>query len=179
MQVGPKTSEALSRLKITAARPKTPPKTPPSASEARPRTPPRPDQAARNAQARVRHANLDPYDRAVKIFRNQAKPLKPRPGSKRDKLWRFHALADAYCVWSDVDEVVRTYVACGVMNELGWDTYCVDHTVPLSNPIVCGLHTHTNLRVISHRENMLKGNHVWPGMPEVNWGTIDLVLSGP
>lgn len=41
----------------------------------------------------------------------------------------------------------------------------VDHIVPLRHPLVCGLHAHTNIRVIPGRENLQKNNHHWPDMP--------------
>lgn len=41
----------------------------------------------------------------------------------------------------------------------------VDHIVPLKSPLVCGLHTHTNLQVISMAANVAKKNFVWPDMP--------------
>jgi hypothetical protein len=41
----------------------------------------------------------------------------------------------------------------------------VDHVVPLRSSMVCGLHVHFNLRVISGRENQRKGNRLWPNMP--------------
>jgi len=49
-------------------------------------------------------------------------------------------------------------------NETGikWE---VDHIVPLKSNIVCGLHTYTNIRVITKKENLEKRNYVWPDMP--------------
>lgn len=41
----------------------------------------------------------------------------------------------------------------------------VDHIVPLTSKLVCGLHTHDNLRVITALENMRKKNKYWPQMP--------------
>lgn len=34
----------------------------------------------------------------------------------------------------------------------------VDHIVPLKNPIVCGLHSWTNIRIVTYYENLSKGN---------------------
>ncbi len=126
--------------------------------------------------ARSRYAEMTPAERAMKRWRTQAIPSAPKPGSKRADNTRKVALAQAYCVWSDVDEVVRIYMACAIINELGWGHYRVDHIVPLSSKLVCGLHTHTNLQVITCRENQAKGNHFWPGMPEYSWETIDQLL---
>lgn len=41
----------------------------------------------------------------------------------------------------------------------------VDHIVPLTSQIVCGLHSHTNIRVIPGAENISKNNRIWEDMP--------------
>jgi hypothetical protein len=41
----------------------------------------------------------------------------------------------------------------------------VDHIVPLKSPLVCGLHTEHNLRIILGNDNSSKGNRHWPDMP--------------
>lgn len=129
--------------------------------------------------SRRRYAMMSPADRAMKRWRSQAQPTPPKPGTRRAADPRKVALAQAFCRWSDIDEVVRIYLACAILNELGWGHYQVAHIVPLSSYLVCGLHTHTNLTVLTHRENQVMGNHVWPGMPKYDWSTIDLLLTHP
>lgn len=41
----------------------------------------------------------------------------------------------------------------------------IDHVVPISSSIVCGLNSEFNLRVIPSRENRVKRNSYWPDMP--------------
>lgn len=128
------------------------------------------------AKAKAHYEASSPAERLVRNWRAAARPATPKPGSNWAKNQRKVNLARAYCVWSDIEEVVRIHMACAIMNELGWDQYRVDHMVPISSRLVCGLHTHTNLQVISQYENDVKGNHMWPDMPEITWKTIDLLM---
>lgn len=43
--------------------------------------------------------------------------------------------------------------------------YEVDHVVPIRSKLVCGLHWHGNLRILTKAENAAKGNRHWPDMP--------------
>jgi lysozyme len=40
--------------------------------------------------------------------------------------------------------------------------HCVDHIIPIAHPDVCGLHTFTNLQIITSEENRKKGQHFDP-----------------
>lgn len=53
--------------------------------------------------------------------------------------------------------VIRTSMT-GILHE-------VDHIVPLTSAVVCGLHNEHNLRVLSASMNRSKGNRYWPDMP--------------
>jgi hypothetical protein len=130
--------------------------------------------AAAHRMRRVYNA-LSPAERAERRWRQCAKPPQPRAGSRRAENMRVSAVSLAYCDWSDVDEVFRMYVAAAVMTELFGELYVVDHIVPLQNPFVCGLHTHTNMQVITSGENYRKSNWLWPQMPPIDWSCIELI----
>lgn len=119
---------------------------------------------------RAYHA-LTSWEKAERRWRQAAKPPVPREGSVRSRTARVSAVAAAYCDWSDVESVYRVYVAAAIMTELFGVEYVVDHKVPLQNPLVCGLHTHTNVEVITRRENSTKGNWLWPDMWPIDWST--------
>ena len=50
-------------------------------------------------------------------------------------------------------------------SELTGVDHQVDHIVPITSDLVCGLHCSDNLRIITRIENQSKGNRHWQNMP--------------
>ena len=58
--------------------------------------------------------------------------------------------------WANLNKINFIYSSCP-------SGYHVDHIYPLKSDYMCGLHVETNLQVITDKENINKGNRVWPG----------------
>lgn len=67
--------------------------------------------------------------------------------------------------WATASDIQAVYSAADRLSKLIGIEYEVDHVVPLTSDIVCGLHCHANLQVLAKRENRSKGNREWPDMP--------------
>lgn len=67
--------------------------------------------------------------------------------------------------WADEAKTLAIYSRAAKKTKDTGVPHQVDHIIPLQSPLVCGLHYHKNLRVVTAEKNMLKGNRTWPGMP--------------
>ena len=58
-------------------------------------------------------------------------------------------------VWSDLDKINEVYANCS-------DDMTVDHIIPITSPIVCGLHVSWNMQYLTRSANSRKGNSLPP-----------------
>lgn len=76
-------------------------------------------------------------------------------GSSKRRVLQALATPD----WRDHEQIKDIYRERDALNaKYGKGSYHVDHEIPISNSIVCGLHVHQNLRVIPAAENCSKNN---------------------
>jgi hypothetical protein len=71
---------------------------------------------------------------------------------------RQRSLKQATPPWADKDEIRAVYEECQMLNDITGIQHNVDHIVPITSDVVCGLHVACNLRVIPAEENRSKGN---------------------
>lgn len=60
--------------------------------------------------------------------------------------------------WRDRDKIKEIYLEAVQLTESTGIRHEVDHIVPLTNKLVCGLHVEHNLQIIPFTENRKKGN---------------------
>lgn len=98
---------------------------------------------------------------AYQLARDRANPAQNR----RQRSARRAAEKRATPRWVDHAEIQRRYDWAQLLAEEFGRPFHVDHVVPLTSPIVCGLHWHGNLAVIPAPDNQAKSNRRWPNMP--------------
>ena len=69
--------------------------------------------------------------------------------------------------WADLSAIGRFYAEARRITRETGIAHHVDHIVPLKSKLVCGLHCEANLQIIVGRDNLSKGNRVWPDMWKV------------
>jgi hypothetical protein len=93
------------------------------------------------------YTRLQPHIEAEKIARRQRVRLQATPA------------------WANLEKMQAIYKAAQAISKATGIAHHVDHMVPLTNPLVSGLHNEFNLRVLPATENLKKHNKHWPDMP--------------
>lgn len=63
--------------------------------------------------------------------------------------------------WADREKIRELQRTAQRRTRLSGQRWVVDHIVPLTHPLVCGLTVHNNLRVIKETENAARSNRWW------------------
>jgi len=80
----------------------------------------------------------------------------------------LHAMhRNAVVPWADKGAIAQFYALAVSLtaSSMTRTTWHVDHIVPLRSELVCGLHTHNNLQVVTASANIRKSSKHWPDMP--------------
>jgi hypothetical protein len=74
---------------------------------------------------------------------------------------------NAVVPWADKGAIAQFYALAVSLtaSSMTRTTWHVDHIVPLRSELVCGLHTHNNLQVVTASANIRKSSKHWPDMP--------------
>jgi len=99
------------------------------------------------AEYNAKYQKAHPEKGSAKTRQRCAKKIQAIPG------WTNHIAVDEF------------YSLAAIKTKLTGEKWEVDHIVPLQSLLVCGLHTHYNLQVLKRKDNLSKGNRIWPDMP--------------
>jgi hypothetical protein len=105
------------------------------------------------------------YERNLEKIRAQAlRWAKDHPHvvNAKSKARKFRTRTPA---WANPVYISDMYMLAKLVSEFTGDKYHVDHIVPITSSVVCGLHVEHNLQVMKQADNIRKRNIHWPDMP--------------
>lgn len=107
----------------------------------------------RAQKAAKRAANPEPYRAKRRQHYAENKHMYVENAIKR----KTH-MQQATPAWADKEMVAKAYEACDFLNMVTGEWHEVDHVIPLKSKVVCGLHVHDNLQILTALENRKKSN---------------------
>jgi hypothetical protein len=117
---------------------------------------------SKKAEAQRKRIENDPNGRKAIVRRsyekNQHKFIARVAKRKAAKL-------QATPAWADMQKIERFYLEARRLTEETGVLHEVDHIYPLQGKTVCGLHVHTNLRVVTRADNRAKGAKIVESLP--------------
>ncbi len=95
-----------------------------------------------------------------KSYRRSPRHIEDEKAARRKR-----AKAGATPAWANIEKMRAIYKAAKTLTDMTGVAHHVDHIVPLTSKLVCGLHNEFNLQVLPGAENLKKHNRHWPDMP--------------
>ena len=84
--------------------------------------------------------------------------------TRRGQLY-YAKLYTAQPPWANRKAINNIYREARYMRRIGFNV-TVDHVIPLSHPLICGLHVPSNLKIVTAKHNREKSNVLVPGLCE-------------
>lgn len=115
-------------------------------------------QATRKAKLLADPDRKARFDEYQKRYYEENRHLWTEKSARRNR-----ALQQATPAWADFKAIRAVYRACMKLTDETGQRHEVDHIVPLRGRNVCGLHVEHNLRIVTLRDNRVKGNKLIEG----------------